>query len=455
MADDKPKHIEGVGWRHETDTTRHHRENLWDYKGRAIYHITLATEGRQPIFGTLTGESEEEAFVVYSRLGEYVDKTFRGLPDFYAKKGVLLKVLAVRIMPEHMHGVIQVLEPMPKSIGEVVRSFKSACTSWYKREVGSQEGGCEGSKESCGNNATEVHKLATEVHKLAAEGQKLATEGQKVGEEVRKPGEEVQKAGEEVQKAGEEVRTTAKEQHGSAEVVRKLEERLVHFGRIFAERGSIWEYMPAGYHERILHCEGQLDRMIRYVKDNPRRLWLKQHRPELFRLHNDLTWEFRDAKGKAHTWRFRALGNMFLLDFPMMQHIQCSRSITDEELEQKCLAWQRNAQHGVVSVTSAISKGEKSVSRRLREGGMPLIVMLKDGFPPVGSPHERYFKPGGVYFDACAAGRLLLIEPYSEVLDDPMIVEAVFRKSPMATRNSLRYHFLALNKVGEMMSTIS
>ena len=417
MADDKPKHIEGVGWRHETDTTRHHRENLWDYKGRAIYHITLATEGRQPIFGTLTGESEEEAFVVYSRLGEYVDKTFRGLPDFYAKKGVLLKVLAVRIMPEHMHGVIQVLEPMPKSIGEVVRSFKSACTSWYKREVGSEEGGCEGSKGSCGKNATEVHKLATE--------------GQKAGGEVQKTGREVQKLGEE------------------------LEERLVHFGRIFAERGSIWEYMPAGYHERILHCEGQLDRMIRYVKDNPRRLWLKQHRPELFRLHNDLTWEFRDAKGNEHTWRFRALGNMFLLDFPMMQHIQCSRSITDEELEQKCMAWQRNAQHGVVSVTSAISKGEKSVSRRLREGGMPLIVMLKDGFPPVGSPHERYFKPGGVYFDACAAGRLLLIEPYSEVLDDPMIVEAVFRKSPMATRNSLRYHFLALNKVGEMMSTIS
>lgn len=75
----------------------------------------------------------------------------------------------------------------------------------------------------------------------------------------------------------------------------------------------------------------------------------------------------------------------------------------------------------MVSITSAISEGEKIVAKRLRDAGMPLIVMLIDGFPPEGSIHERYFKPGGVYFDACAAGRLLLIEPYCEVLDDPII----------------------------------
>ena len=114
--------------------------------------------------------------------------------------------------------------------------------------------------------------------------------------------------------------------------------------------------------------------------------------------------------------------------------------------------WIANARQGVVSITSAISEGEKAVTKRLREAGMPLVVMLKDGFPPVGAPHERFFKPGGVYFDACAAGKLLLIEPYPEVLDDPQIVEAVHRKSPMAPRDSMRYHFLALNKVGEVIS---
>ena len=385
MEENKARYIEGMGWRCDTDTTRHHRENLWDYKGRAIYHITLATEERQPIFGTLTGNSEEEAFIVYSRLGEYVDRTFRGLPEFYQKKGVKIRILAVRVMTDHLHGVIHVQEPMPKSIGEIVRSFKSACTSWFKREY-------------FGNNA-----------------------------------EEWQKRG------------------NNDEEWQKQEERLIQFCRIFTIHGSIWEYMPAGYHERILHCEGQLDHMIRYVKDNPRRLWLKHHNPDLFKLHNNLCWCSEDENG-LHTWRFRALGNMFLLDFPQKQHIQCSRSITTEQLELHYQEWMGNAQQGVVSITSAISEGEKSVTKRLREAGMPLIVMLKDGFPPAGSPHEHFFKPGGVYFDACAAGRLLLIEPYSEVLDDPLIAEAVHRKSPMATRGSLRYHFLALNEMGRVMS---
>lgn len=414
MTDSKAKYIEGIGWRCDTDTTRHHRENLWDYKGRAIYHITLATEERQPIFGTLSGNSVEEAFIVYSRLGEFVDKTFRGLPTFYAQKGVKIRVLAVRVMPDHLHGVLHVKEPMPKSIGEVVRSFKSACTSWFKRECFASPSRLPAGPYS-GKNARELLKLAQQKQAQL-----------QVEAELR-----------------------------LAEIKLRQEELLMQFCRIFATRGSIWEYMPAGYHERILHCDGQLDRMIRYVKDNPRRLWLKRHNPELFKLRNDLSWTFADEQGNTHTWRFRALGNIFLLDFPMKQHIQCSRSITNEELEQRYQAWLSQAQQGVVSITSAISEGEKSAARRLREMGMPLVVMLKDGFPPVGAPHERYFKPGGVYFDTCAAGKLLLIEPYNEVLDDPMIVESVYRKSPMATRGSMRYHFLALNKVGEVMSVYS
>lgn len=404
MEDNKAKYMEGVGWRCDTDTDRHHRESLWDYKGRAIYHITLATEGRQPIFGTLTGNSAEEAFVVYSRLGEYVDRTLRGLPAFYARKGVRIKVIAVRVMPDHLHVVIQVLEPMPKSIGEVVRSFKSACTSWFKREY-----------FCSGNNAREVQELDGVVKRQGGEMREYFCSG------------------------------------NNAREVQELEGRLVQFCRIFATCGSIWECMPAGYHERILHCDGQLDRMIRYVKDNPRRLWLKRHNPQLFRLRNDLLWVFTDVDGNSRTWKFRALGNMFLLDFPQKQHIQCSRSVTAKELELKYQMWLSNALHGMVSITSAISEGEKIVVKRLRDAGMPLIVMLKDGFPSEGSIHERYFKPGGVYFDACAAGRLLLIEPYCEVLDDPIIMEAVFRKGPMATHGSMRYHFLALNKVGEVI----
>lgn len=66
-------------WR-ATDTTRHHRENLWNYKGRGFYHFTLNVEGRYPLFGRLEGDSAEEAHIVLSALGEGVARLFRGIP---------------------------------------------------------------------------------------------------------------------------------------------------------------------------------------------------------------------------------------------------------------------------------------------------------------------------------------------------------------------------------------
>lgn len=366
------------------DHTRHHREKPWDYKGRAIYHITLATEGRVPIFGSLTGATEKDAFIALTSLGKFVWTTFRNLPSFYAKKGIKIKILAVRVMPDHLHGVIHVQEPMSKSIGEIIRSFKSACTSWYKREIFQ-------------NSATMLNDCTHSYHS------------------------------------------------GNA---------LLQFCRIFANRGSIWEYIPAGYHERILHCDGQLDHMIKYVKDNPRRLWLKRHNPHLFKINNDYSWTFTDDCGNCHEWRFRTLGNIFLMNSPHKQLIQCSRSISNEDLEIRCADWLHFAEMGMVSVTAAISEGEKRTARLLREAGHPLVVLLKDGFPKIGSEHEKHYKPGGVYFNACAAGKLLLIEPYKEVLDDPLIQEAVYRKSPMAPKDSNRYHFLTLNAIGSTLTTI-
>lgn len=364
------------GWRNTVDTSRHHRENLWDYKGRAIYHITLCVEQRYHLFGEIKGDSPEEAHVEKSEMGRYVDTTFRHLPDFYRPKGIALKILAVQVMPDHLHGVIQVLEPMPKSIGEVIRSFKSACTSWYKNALNSER------PQECGQDA----------------------------------------------------------------------QKIMHFSRIFAAGGSIWEKMPAGYHERILHAEGQLDRMIQYDKENPRRRWLKMAHPELFTMRHDLHYRFTDTEGKEHDWVFRAMGNMFLWDWPQKQYIQCSRSATAaqiEERKQKCL---RNAQEGKVSVTATISPGEKDITKAVREAGYPLIILLKDGFPPEGSESEKYYSPGGIYHQLCAKGQLLLLEPHMSLLSDQGVADAVYRKDPWAKPGGLRYHFLSLNHVAMTMA---
>lgn len=469
------------GWRRATDALRHHRERVWDYKGRAVYHVTLAVEGRFPLFGELVGASPAEARVELTEMGRYVRDTLRGLPAFYAPKGIKIRVLATQVMPDHLHAVIHVQEQMPKSIGEVVRSFKSACTSWYKRRwAGASEG--SGGSSSLKNER-------------GVDSATMMTAGAQAGKDEAGAGAATAGAG----------------------VAQGGAQRMVQFCRIFASRGSIWEFMPAGYHEKILHCEGQLERMIRYVKDNPRRLWLKRHNPELFKLRKDVLLTFtnggqvvvgegqgagvllggdeqstghslvgdgRNASGALvgdgqnasgvlvgegqnasgalptgregvagdwHRWRFRMMGNMFLLDFALKQYVQCSRRATSHEIELMCEAVLEKARNGFVTVTAAISEGEKSIARTVREAGFPLVILLKDGFPNVGAPHERYYKPGGVYFDACAEGRLLLMEPYPEVLDDASLVASVEGKAPGVPKGSMRYHFLALNYVAWCM----
>ena len=352
----------GQGKRRPVDPMRHHRENGWDYKGRAIYHFTLPVEERYPLFGTLDGESAETAFVRLNPYGRRVCQMLCGLAQFYAGKGFALKVLAQKVMPDHVHLVIQVLEPLPQSIGAVVRGFKSWCTKVYKEMY------------SSGENAAEVHRNE-----------------ERNGEGVHRNGEE-NAAG--VHRNGEEnaAEVHRNEERNDEDGHEKAAEVPVHFARIFAGRGSIWQQDAAYYHERILHAPGQLRRMIDYVKDNPRRLWIKSHNPELFKLHR---------RTEAAGLSFTSMGNHFLLDWPDKQMVEMSRSATNEEVQEQLQSVLAAAHNGTITYTAAISKGEQLIARTLREQGYPLVVLLNDGFPKEGSPHERYYKPGGVYFEAC------------------------------------------------------
>ena len=375
-------------WR-SVDPLRHHREKGWDYRGRAIYHFTLPVEGRYPLFGTLEGESAETAFVRLNSFGRRVCQMLSGLAQFYKGKGYALKVLAQMVMPDHVHLVIQVLEPLPQSIGAVVRGFKSGCTKVYKEEFYCR-----------GENAAEVHG---------------------------------------------DYQTGAAEVHGDAPV---------HFARIFVGRGSIWQQDAAYYHERILHAPGQLRRMIDYVKDNPRRLWLKKHNSDLFRMHRETV---------LCGLPFTSLGNHFLLDWPDRQLVEVSRSADSTSVEGRLKKVLAAAYNGAVTYTAAISDGERLIARTIREQGFPLVVLLADGFPADGSPHERYYKPGGVYFEACSKGRLLLLEPKESAYENPTIinmVEDALRKKAETRHyaytalphDSKRYRFVALNEIGWLLT---
>ena len=151
-----------------------------------------------------------------------------------------------------------------------------------------------------------------------------------------------------------------------------------------------------GYNDKLLLREGQLQRWLEYLRDNPRRLLMKREQPDLFRVQRGL-----QVAGQ----QFSAIGNRFLLERPVRLQVQCSRSLTDEQIAEKQALWLRQARSGAVLVSPCISKGEKQVMRAAFEDGLPLIILQENGFTYLA-------KPGGRRMDACARGQLLLLAPW-------------------------------------------
>ena len=214
--------------------------------------------------------------------------------------------------------------------------------------------------------------------------------------------------------------------------------------------GNIYDAPPF---YRVLSHKRQLKAMIEYVYANAERAWLRKQNPNLFRIHR---------RTKISGLMFTSLGNHFLLHWPDRQFVEMSRSCSDEEIKQRLQYLLTAAQNGAVTYTAAISKGEQIIARTLREQGMPLVVLLSDGFPSEGSPHEKYYKPGGLYFEACSKGQLLLLEPTIQTMTSPLIsaaAEKTLRQKAaekhiayrLLSSSTQRYRFVALNEIGKFI----
>ena len=218
-------------------------------------------------------------------------------------------------------------------------------------------------------------------------------------------------------------------------------------------RRSASALFESGYNDKILRFEDQLDNWKKYLNDNPRRLYIKRQHPDLFRICRHV-----ELSGMT----FSALGNHFLLDYPDKQVVECSRSLMSQQIDALAQEVLAHAENGAVTISAAISEGERRIAKAVREAGFPLVVLLKDGFPAEGSDAERYYKPGGIYFETCAAGKLLLLEPTAETFVLPAVQDATesslrqkaeakhLTYSPLPT-TSTRYRFIALNEMAKML----
>ncbi len=299
-----------------------------DYRERSIYMVTLATEGRRPLFGHLTGnpditEGPEAPHVVLTTLGERVKDCWTDIPKHHPD----VSLLGLCIMPEHIHGILFIHRHTETHLGHIIEGFK-----------------------------TGTRKAARELGLLP---QAPSTSGP------------VNCATSAVNQTGNPSRHTAA-------------------GRA---HGILWE---PGYHDRFPPGKTHLPRMPAYLNDNPRRLLLKRRHPEFFTRLGTLS--------VANT-TMDAMGNRFLLDNPTKLQVQCSRSLTAEEIEQRKTTLLNAGRDGAVLVSPCISPGEQQIATAAMEAGIPLIVLLLNGFP-------EHFKPKPRYLEACADGRLLMLTPF-------------------------------------------
>ena len=108
-----------------------------DYQGRQIYMITMVTEGRRPLFGRVAGRSDgaagtpDEPRVVLTELGRAVVERWWATHELYPE----IEVLALQMMPDHLHGILFVREKMDQHLGQAIKGFKTGCNKAYRRIV--------------------------------------------------------------------------------------------------------------------------------------------------------------------------------------------------------------------------------------------------------------------------------------------------------------------------------
>ena len=154
---------------------------------------------------------------------------------------------------------------------------------------------------------------------------------------------------------------------------------------------------------RPLSRRGQLHTMIRYVQMNPQRLATKRLKPGYFRVQKDI---------EIHGRKYDGVGNAALLlaEHFAPVHVRSAMVKAAEQGDAEPLRNYMNgcvlsARRGAVMVSPFISPQEKQVMQVLLQEQHPFVLLTDNGF-------RDYYKPADELFDACAAGRLLILSPW-------------------------------------------
>ena len=108
-----------------------------DYEARQMYLITITVEGRRPLLGRVVGNPEVEEgmpdapHIELSPLGKEVEREWMAISHYHPE----VKVLALQIMPDHLHSILFVKERMPQHLGHIIKGFKAGTNKAYRRLI--------------------------------------------------------------------------------------------------------------------------------------------------------------------------------------------------------------------------------------------------------------------------------------------------------------------------------
>ena len=338
------------------------------WKGVGLYHITLTIPDRRPLLGRLEvpESNPQKASVRRTALGNAVVDCLLSIQHYHPE----VQVLHFCLMPDHLHAVLYVRRMMPTGIRGLVRGFWQAVKKLGRASLISPNDIRKNYQEESGN-----HQEENGNHQEGAGWKSLQEE-------------------------------TACLEAFSAGLREKLgDDAYYKLQPIFTEMPFI----------RPMGRNTQLPNTIRYIDMNPQRLATKRLKPGYFHVQREIMIGGRSYDGVGNTTLLMAEG------FAPV-HV---RSVMVKDAENGDAEPLRNyknscvlvARRGTVMVSPFISPHEKEVMQVLLREQLPFICLTDNGF-------RDYYKPRDALFDACAAGRVLILSPWAYDADKRHISRA-------------------------------
>lgn len=407
--------------------------------------LTMTTNGRRRLLGSLAGSSEADAHTVLSPLGQCLSDAIQQLNMEVPE----ILVIDYTILPDHLHLLLQVQQQMRNHLGTIVSRLKTRTTRLHLQQETHRVQCLAVTQQTDKREAYRQQQRLADLQNWLSNGAPIPTNGQLTN---------LQKEALWVMQQQTTATTTLPIQY----------------------LPPLWD---EGYHDRIVMRHGQIATLRHYIARNAARLWQKQHAdPALVQVRDlqlqipletaqtlkDLaiwcdqrrtlqTSRHSQAQPMATTYvellglclrrsvedpqpylRFRACGNADLLSCgrPLLA-LRLSRSISEDEFNRSVAhVMTLCEEQGAIIVSPFLSWSEKEVLRLLRYQGQPHIVLRGEEmswvWKPSDSPtsnHQQkmpdWYRASPMFrdlnnaetvsdFDLTLKGQLLTLSPWPE-----------------------------------------